>query len=51
MQSEGTFRRNAPNFQKYSAVVGKPIPDADLPEFIDLMVKSGKARIFNKKPK
>jgi len=50
MQSEGTFRRNATNFQKYSAAVGKPIPDADLPEFIDLMVKSGKARIFNKKP-
>ncbi|MCX6965641.1 MAG: hypothetical protein NTW41_09870 [Verrucomicrobia bacterium] len=50
MQSEGMFRKNATNFQKYSAAVGKPIPDADLPWFIDQMVKSGKARVFNKKP-
>ena len=50
MQSEGTFRKNATNFQKYSAAVGKPIPDSDLPWFIDQMVKSGKARVFNKKP-
>ena len=50
MQSEGTFRKNAKNFQKYSAAVGKPIPDAELPWFIDQMVKSGKARVFNKKP-
>ena len=50
MQSEGAFRKNATNFQKYSAAVGKPIPDADLPWFIDQMVKSGKARVYNKKP-